>query len=180
MGTGLGLSLVLRIVTQYGGAIDVHSALGAGSTFTVYLPRCGEAPEEVGGTRKALPRGQGHRVMVVDDEEGLLELTTQALLEWGYQPTGFGSARAAIDAFRAKPDEFDVLLTDLRMPGMSGDILIREPRSLRPLLPVILISGYVGDVAQGGFGSEWADEVLTKPLRFSALAISLAGVLDIA
>ena len=180
VGTGLGLSLVLRIVTQYDGAIDVDSALGVGSTFTVYLPRCGEAPEEVRGTRKALPRGQGQRVMVVDDEEGLLELTMHALLEWGYRPTGFGSAQAAIDAFRAKPDEFDVLLTDLRMPGMSGDVLIREARSLRPLLPVILISGYVGDIAQGGFGNGWADEVLTKPLRVSALATSLARVLDIA
>ena len=180
VGTGLGLSLVLRIVTQYGGAIDVDSALGSGSTFTVYLPRFGEAPEEVRGARKALPRGQGQRVMVVDDEEGLLELTTHALLEWGYQPTGFGSAQAAIDAFRATPDEFDVLLTDFRMPGMSGDLLIREARSLRPLLPVILISGYVGDIAQGGFSNEWADEVLTKPLRVSALATSLARVLDIA
>jgi PAS domain S-box-containing protein len=180
VGTGLGLSLVLRIVTQYGGAIDVDSALGGGSTFTVYLPRCGEAPEEVRGARKAHPRGQGQRVMVVDDEEGLLELTTHALLEWGYQPTGFGSAQAAIDAFRAKPDEFDVLLTDLRMPGMSGGVLIREARSLRPLLPVILISGFVGDVAQAGSGTEWADEVLTKPLRVSALATSLARILNIA
>ena len=180
VGTGLGLSLVLRIVTQYGGAIDVDGALGGGSTFTVYLPRFGEALEEVRGARKALPRGQGQRVMVVDDEEGLLELTTHALLEWGYQPTGFGSAQAAIDAFRARPDEFDVLLTDFRMPGMSGDLLIREARSLRPLLPVILISGYVGDIAQGGSSNEWADEVLTKPLRVSALATSLARVLDIA
>jgi CheY-like chemotaxis protein len=90
------------------------------------------------------------------------------------------SVAAAIDAFRARPDEFDVLLTDLRMPGMSGDVLIHEARRLRPLLPVILISGYVGDVAQGNFGSALADEVLTKPLRVSALATSLARVLDIA
>jgi CheY-like chemotaxis protein len=73
-----------------------------------------------------------------------------------------------------------VLITDLRMPGMSGDALIREARGVRPLLPVILISGYGGDVAQSPFySSGWADEVLTKPLRSNALATSLARVLDI-
>ena len=108
--------------------------------------------------------------MVVDDEQALLELTTQTLREWGYEPVGFGSARAALEAFRARPYDFDVLLTDFRMPGMSGDMLIREARSVRPSLPVILISGYVGDVVQGSYGSDWADEVLTKPLRANALA----------
>lgn len=180
VGTGLGLSLVLRIVTQYGGAIDVESTPGSGSVFTMYLPRCGEAPEELHGTRAAAPRGKGQRVMVVDDEEPLLELATHALLEWGYVPIGFGSARAALEALRDRPDDFDVLLTDLRMPGMSGDALIREARSVLPLLPVILVSGYVGDVMQGGYSSDLADEVLTKPLRVNALATSLARVLGIA
>jgi CheY-like chemotaxis protein len=180
VGTGLGLSLVLRIVTQSAGAIDVQSTPGAGSEFTVYLPCVGEAPEELLDDRPTAPRGQGQRVMVVDDEEPLLELTTDALEELGYEPAGFGSARAALEAFRASPGAFDVLITDLRMPGMSGDELIREARGVRPLLPVILISGYGGDVAQSPFySSGWADEVLTKPLRRNALATSLARLLDI-
>ena len=80
----------------------------------------------------------------------------------------------------AKPGDFDVLLTDLRMPGMSGDALIREARGMLPLLPVVLISGYVGDVVQGSYSCDLADEVLTKPLRVTALATSLARVLGIA
>ena len=181
VGTGLGLSLVLRIVTQYAGAIDVESTPGEGSVFTVYLPHAGEAPEESLDDRPTAPRGQGQRVMVVDDEEALLELTGDALRELGYEPAVYGSGQAALDAFRASPDDFDVLITDLRMPGMSGDVLIREARGVRPLLPVILISGYGGDVAHSYFyGSGWADEVLTKPLRRNALATSLARVLDIA
>ena len=179
VGTGLGLSLVLRIVTQYGGAIDVDSAPGSGSVFTVYLPRCGDGSLESPGAGMAAPRGQGQRVMVVDDEEGLLELTTHALGERGYEPVGFGSARVALEAFRERPDDFDLLLTDLRMPGMSGDVLIREVRSVRPLLPVILISGYLGDVVQGGYSSDLADVVLTKPLRVNVLAASVARVLGI-
>jgi len=180
VGTGLGLSLVLRIVTLSAGAIDVESTPGEGSVFTVYLPRAGEAPEESLDDRPTAPRGQGQRVMVVDDEEALLELTTDALHEMGYEPAGYASARAALEAFRASPGAFDVLITDMRMPGMSGDALIREARSVRPLLPVILISGYGGDVGHSPFDSSgWADEVLTKPLRRNALATSLARLLDI-
>ncbi|MDB5856544.1 MAG: hypothetical protein JWQ76_233, partial [Ramlibacter sp.] len=179
VGTGLGLSLVMRIVTQAGGAIDVQSTPGAGSMFMIYLPRAGEAPEEPPDVKAEPPRGRGQRVMVVDDEEALLKLTTYALLELGYEPAGYGSARSALEAFRARPDDFDVLVTDLRMPGMSGDVLIREARRLRPLLPAILISGYVGDAMQEPCENGWGDEVLTKPLRCDALAASLAGVLAI-
>jgi len=180
VGTGLGLSLVLCIVTQAAGAIDVQSTPGAGSAFTVYLPRAGDAPEEAADASPALPRGRGQRVMVVDDEELLLELTTHTLRELGYEPAGYGSARAALQAFRSNPDDFDVLITDLRMPGMSGDALIREVRQLRPLLPIILVSGYVGDAGLAPSNNGWADDVLTKPLRANALAASLARLLDAA
>jgi len=89
-------------------------------------------------------------------------------------------AQVALETFRSTPDEFDVLITDLRMPGMSGDTLIREvPAACRPLLPVILVSGYVGDTALAP-PNGLADEVLTKPLQTNALASSLARVLDIA
>ncbi|MDB5856822.1 MAG: hypothetical protein JWQ76_511, partial [Ramlibacter sp.] len=177
VGTGLGLSLVMRIVTQAGGAIDVQSTPGAGSVFTIYLPRAGEAPEESQDAKGELPRGRGQRVMVVDDEESLLEWTTDALRELGYEPVGYGSARVALEAFRMHPDDFDILVTDLRTPGMSGEVLIRQARHLRPLLPAILVSGYVGDASATGGSS--ADEVLTKPLRTKALATSLARVLGI-
>ena len=117
--------------------------------------------------------------MVVDDEQALLELTTDALRGLGYKPIAYGSARVALEAFRSTPDAFDALITDLRMPAMSGDMLIREVRGVRPLLPIILVSGYAGDVALAP-SNAWADEVLTKPLRTHALATSLARVLDAA
>src|SRR6185369_6491556 len=137
-----------------------------------------DAPEESAHAKPAPPRGRGQRVMAVDDEAPLLELTTDALRELGYDPVGYGSALAALEAFRLNPDDFAVLITDLRMPGMSGEALVREVRQLRPLLPVILVSGYVGDAAAAPSNSGWADEVLTKPLRRITLATSLARLLD--
>lgn len=176
VGTGLGLSLVLRIVNQVGGAIAVESTVGTGSVFTVYLPRAGEAPDDPDNAESALPRGAGQRLLVVDDEEPLLTLMTETLAELGYISVGFVSSVAALDAFRAKPESFDALITDARMPGISGAALISEVRRMRPSIPVVIVSGYVGAVATGRPDSERADEVLKKPLSARELATSLSRI----
>ena len=177
VGTGLGLSLVRRIVTEIGGAIDVRSEPGLGATFSVYLPRAGDARAHPDGNALLAPAGRGQRILVVDDQAPLLELTTDTLLDLGYQPVGFTSAIDALRAFQADPGAFDVLLTDHRMPGMSGDKLIFEIRRINPAIPVVLVSGYVGDGVTSRSGNRWADEVLGKPLRANALATSLARLL---
>ena len=179
-GTGLGLSLVHSIVSELGGAIDVESTPGIGSTFTVYLPRCLDAPIQSGEAVSAPPRGGGQRVLIVDDEEPLVQLATRTLADLGYEPIGFTSSTAALKAFHADPDHFDVLVTDEIMPDMSGSTLIREVRGLRSTIPVLLMSGYlterahVGGTAPASIG---ADEVLQKPLLARDLAASLARVL---
>ncbi len=180
VGTGLGLPMVLRIVAHFAGAIDVESTPGVGSAFTVYLPHAGEAPAESLNDQPSAPRGRGQRVMIVEDELVLLELTTDALRNVGYEPVAYESALAALESFSLSPDSFAALVTDLQMPGMSGDALVQKMRAMRPLLPVILISGYAADGARSAFDSfGWADDVLTKPLRRDALATSLARLLDI-
>src|SRR5262249_34372568 len=93
-GTGLRLSLVHGIVTELGGAIDVTSAAGTGTTFTIYLPRAGDVAEADLDEEPALPRGDGQRVLVVDDEEPLVRLATRTLEELGYSPVGFTSSSA--------------------------------------------------------------------------------------
>ena len=177
-GTGLGLSLVHGIVTQVGGAVDVASTLGKGSTFTVYLPRSGDALDDAGDAGLALPCGDGQRVLVVDDEEPLVNLATRILADLGYLPEGFTSSQAALAAFRAEPQRFDAVISDERMPGMSGSTLIREVRSIRAAIPVVLISGYVGGGLAGRARDAGADEVLKKPLLARDLAASLARVLQ--
>ena len=177
VGTGLGLSLVHGIVTEVGGAIDVETAPDTGSVFTVYLPRTGDAAESKEEEQLALPRGSGQRVLVVDDEEPLVRLATQTLKMLGYAPAGFTSSTAALEAFRANPKTFDAVLTDERMPGMSGSTLIREMRGIRRKIPMLLVSGYVGGTVADNAFDAGADEVLKKPLSARDLADSLARAL---
>jgi CheY-like chemotaxis protein len=192
VGSGLGLSLVHGIVANVGGAIDVATELGKGTTFTVYLPRSGDAVAKPVDKGRPLPRGAGQRVLIVDDEEPLVALATRTLEELGYAAVGFTSSSAALAAFRADPQRFDAVITDERMPGISGSTLIREVRGIRDSIPVVLMSGYLGappNVREGGpldalgvvpqvpFGVG-ADEVLKKPLSARELATSLARVLQ--
>jgi len=178
-GTGLGLSLVHGIVSELGGAIDVASKPGTGSTFSVYLPRCGDALDSLQEEEPELPRGDGQRVLVVDDEEPLVRLATRTLEELGYAPTGFTSSSAALAAFRADPQRFDAVITDERMPGMSGSALIREVRGIRDRIPVVLMSGFVGGAVASRAREAGAEEVLKKPLSVRDLAASLARVLHV-
>ncbi len=171
VGSGLGLSLVHGIVINVGGAIDVATELGTGSTFTVFLPRDGDAPRRSLVKKRPLPRGSGQRVLVVDDEEPLVRLATETLKQLGYAPIGFTSSAAALAAFRAEPQRFDAVLTDERMPGLSGATLIREMRVLRGAIPVVLMSGYLG------IESVEADVVVRKPLSARELAASMARAL---
>jgi len=176
VGTGLGLSLVYGIVGELGGAIDVASAVGKGSAFSVYLPRTGDAVEERTGEEARLPRGAGQRVLVVDDEELLVKLAIRTLEELGYAPVGFASSTAALEAFRAQPGLFDAVVTDERMPGLSGSELVREMRAMRPDIPILLVGGYVGGQVTALALEAGADEVLKKPLLTRELATGLARV----
>jgi PAS domain S-box-containing protein len=171
VGSGLGLSLVHGIVTSVDGAIDVVTELGKGTTFTVYLRRSGDAPRKAADENRPLPRGDGQRVLVVDDEELLVRLATETLKSLGYVPIGFTSSVAALAAFRADPMRFDALLTDERMPGLTGSALIREAREIRDAMPVVLMSGYLG------MESVDADVVVRKPLSARDLAACMERAL---
>ncbi len=177
VGSGLGLSLVHGIVANVGGAIDVATELGKGSTFTVFLPRSGDARAKVSDDKRPLPRGAGERVLVVDDEEPLVRLATETLEGLGYAPVGFTSSVNALQVFGADPGRFDAVLTDERMPGVSGSTIIREVRRISPSIPILLMSGYVGAAAAVKARELGATEVLRKPLLARELAASMARAL---
>jgi signal transduction histidine kinase/CheY-like chemotaxis protein len=176
-GTGLGLSLVHGIVADFGGAIDVATQTGVGTTFTVWLPASGETPRLLAEPVGELPQGNGETVMIVDDQRSLVALAEETLAELGYEPVGFDSSVAALQAFRAEPQRFDLVLTDETMPDMSGVELAREIRRVRPELPIVLMSGYSGAQLTERARAAGAGEVLRKPLVRRDIAEALARAL---
>jgi signal transduction histidine kinase/CheY-like chemotaxis protein len=179
-GTGLGLSLVYAIVTDAGGAIDVRSILEQGSTFSIYLPLTHDAP--VSGEEAAIPlsRGNGERVLLVDDEANVLAMTAQVLSRLGYEPVSFSDSRAALAAFEAAPRSFDVVVTDDVMPGLTGTRLASVLRQRRRELPILLLSGYSGPILAQRALAVGVSELLVKPLQPRDIAAALARVLHAA
>jgi PAS domain S-box-containing protein len=176
-GTGLGLSLVHGIVTELGGAIDVATDTGKGTTFEIWLPIAGEAGKPSAAARRELPRGSGETVMIVDDERQLVALAEEMLAELGYEPVGFDSSSAALQAFHAEPLRFDLVLTDEAMPDLMGTELASQMRRLRATVPIVLMSGHGGPELAKRAAAIGVNEVLRKPLQRRDLAESLARVL---
>jgi PAS domain S-box-containing protein len=179
-GTGLGLSLVHGIVAELGGAIDVATTPGKGTKFEIWLPLAGEVGKPLVETVAELPRGHGETVMIVDDERPLLALARETLEGLGYQAMGFESSSAALQAFRAAPDRFDLILTDEAMPDLAGTALAQQIREIHPGVPIILMSGHGGAQLTQSAAAVGAQEVLHKPLQSRDLAESLARVLGAA
>ena len=113
----------------------------------------------------------------MDDEQSLVELVTQTLTELGYAPVGFTASAAALEAFSADPGRFDAVITDESMPGTSGSELIRKMRTIRPQIPIVLMSGYLNTAVVQRAREAGADEVLKKPLSAGELAASLDRLL---
>jgi PAS domain S-box-containing protein len=176
-GTGLGLSLVHSIVADLGGAIDVATKVGEGTIFAIWLPVAGQAARPVAETVRDLPRGNGEAVMIVDDERSLVMFAEETLAELGYEPTGFDSSVAALQAFSADPRRFDLVLTDETMPDLSGTELAREIRRLRPDIPIVLMSGYSGAQLTERAHAAGVSDVLRKPLVSRDIAEPLARAL---
>jgi CheY-like chemotaxis protein len=173
-GTGLGLSLVHAIVADLGGAIDVASNVGEGTIFAIWLPVAGQVARPVAEVLRDLPRGNGEAVMIVDDELSLAMFAEETLAELGYEPVGFDSSVAALQAFSADPRRFDLVLTDETMPDVSGTDLAREIRRLRSDIPIVLMSGYSGARLTERAHAAGVREVLRKPLVSRDIAESLA------
>jgi signal transduction histidine kinase/CheY-like chemotaxis protein len=176
-GTGLGLALVNGIVADLGGAIDVETQIEVGSTFAIWLPATGEMPVQRTEPSAKLPRGSGQTVMIVDDERALVALAEETLAQLGYEPVGFDSSVAALQAFRAEPKRFDLVLTDETMPDLTGTELAREIRQVRPAISIILMSGYGGAQLSARAQAAGINEVVRKPLVRRDIAEPIARAL---
>jgi two-component system, cell cycle sensor histidine kinase and response regulator CckA len=139
-GTGLGLSVVHGIITSFKGEITVESTLGQGSVFRVYLPIINE--KAVTSTLKEPPVKGNGRILFVDDEPAAREIMTMMITKLGFSIEALSSPQQALQLFRHHPESFDLIITDLTMPEMTGIELARELHKTLPQLPVILMTGY--------------------------------------
>ncbi len=170
-GTGLGLSVVHGIVQSAGGAVEVASEAGRGSTFSVYLPLDTACAVEGAGTgRPAPPAGAGQRILVVDDEEAVRETLREVLERAGYRAEAAPSGLEALERIIARPAGFDLVITDQAMPRMPGVALARRLHEVRPGLPVILCTGLVPGDALAVRGEPAIRAVLRKPVCAGELA----------
>jgi two-component system cell cycle sensor histidine kinase/response regulator CckA len=149
-GTGLGLATVYGIITQAGGTVRLYSEPGLGSSFVVFLPVTDQSPAS-SEHRPAVPeRGRGERVLIVEDEPALREVTRRILGRNGYEVLVAGNGREAIDIAAGCPEHLDVLLTDVVMPGMQGSEVADRVRAVQPGVRVLYMSGYT----QGLLGTQ--------------------------
>jgi two-component system NtrC family sensor kinase len=168
-GTGLGLSQVFGFAKQSGGEVIVASEVGKGSRFTLYLPRvAGDERRQPESAEHAPPAdGHGISVLVVEDDNKVGTFAKDALTQLGYTITLVGNAVQALSVLTGEPDSFDVVFTDVVMPGMTGIDLAREIRRRQFNLPVVLTSGYSHVLSQNGSDGF---ELLQKPYSIEQLS----------
>jgi PAS domain S-box-containing protein len=176
-GTGLGLAVVHGIVHSYGGAIYAYSEPNCGSTFNVYIPTSEDEVQTEDRVTTELPGGS-ERILLVDDEPVLLDVGQQMLEKLGYHVSIYQNSCEALAVFRQSPDLFDLVLTDMTMPVMTGDKLAVEIMQIRPEIPIIICTGYSSLISSEGALEMGIKAFLYKPIVEMDLAHTVRQVLD--
>lgn len=177
-GTGLGLSIILGIVLAYGGAVDVQTQLGAGTTFDVYLPALTSTPPPKPASAPGVTTGHGERIAFVDDEPSITLLAKRGLTRYGYQPVTFDRAHELLDHLANGQPPFALIVTDQTMPGMTGLEMIRQLRAGGNRTPIIILSGnarFVTDADLAGLGDV---HFIPKPFVLGTLSERIAAMIQ--
>ncbi len=176
-GTGMGLSVAQGIIQRHHGRIDVESLPGKGTSVRIYLPCQPAKASQAKPARQRLPRGEGH-ILFVDDEEALTEVGRQILEFLGYTVTAEVHSIKALEAFRSRPDQFDLVITDQIMPSMTGLEMAREILSIRPETPIILMSGFSDQLTRSKALEMGIREYIMKPIAAMTLGTTIQQVLQ--
>ena len=177
-GTGLGLSVIHGIVKNHRGDINVTSSPGKGSTFQVYLPVIEDEVvaaefEPTNGAAKG-----NERILLIDDEEQIVSMEQQMLENLGYQVTARTDSAEALKEFSQQPQNFDLVITDMTMPHMTGDQLAKKLLDIKPDIPVILCTGFNEDITEEKALSMGIQKFVMKPVIKNDLATTIRTVLD--
>lgn len=176
-GTGLGLPVVYGIVKDCGGTITVYSEPDKGTTFNLYFPSIENELEEKPGEYTVIPTGSEH-ILFVDDEKPIVDITRKILTYLGYVVDVRTSSLETLELFKAMPDKFDLVITDMTMPQMTGDALAQELMKIQPDLPVILCTGFSEKITKKKAETMGIKAFLMKPLLKEEMAHTIRRVLD--
>ncbi|MBN1906250.1 MAG: PAS domain S-box protein [Deltaproteobacteria bacterium] len=176
-GTGFGLAIVHSIVQSYGGQIIVDSEVGAGSTFTVYLPAKKIEIATVKPITTEIPRGD-ESILIVDDEKPIVNIMKKYLETIGYKVTTRTSSSEALETFRDTPDAFDLVITDMTMPVITGESLAKVLLDIKPELPVILCTGFSNKIDEKKAKEIGISAFIMKPIVMGDLARTIRKVMD--
>jgi CheY-like chemotaxis protein len=175
-GTGLGLAQLYGFAKQSGGAARIKSEIGHGTTVSIYLPRTHEEVIHETLSRSRGKTGRRAKILVLDDDDDVRTVTRESIKELGYEVVALGDPREALT--RLAEETFDLLITDVAMPGMTGVEVARQLRAGGHAIPIVFSSGYA-DVQS--FGEELSDEiVLKKPFRLSDISARIEAALEAA
>ncbi|MCP4690054.1 MAG: response regulator [Desulfobacterales bacterium] len=176
-GTGMGLSVIHGIVKSHGGSIIVYSELGKGATFQILFPAVERRPEDEGARGKSIPGGS-ECILFVDDEAPVVEMGRQILRRLGYTVVARTSSVEALELFKARPEKFDVVITDMTMPIMTGEDLAREVLRRQPGTPIILCTGFSANMDEPKAREMGIRAFVPKPFLIQELAVKIRAVLD--
>ena len=177
VGTGLGLAVVLGIVQNHGGVIEVSSTENLGTRFDIYLPRVESAIKDEVKTLQALPRGH-ENILFVDDDPTLAELGGRLLTTLGYRVVTETVPQRALETFLDRPEAFDLVVTDLIMPGLTGEALAGEILKHSPRTPILICTGYSERLSEDQLILIGLKGILYKPIAIHQLAQVIRQVLD--
>lgn len=177
-GTGMGLAMVHGIVKNHNGTVHVYSEAGKGTEFKIYLPVIEEVEDTTAASVEKIKYGNGERVLFVDDEKTILDSGSQALTTIGYELTSLSCPAEALETFRANPWQFDVVITDRTMPKMTGPALAVELLSIRPDLPIILLTGLNNAVTSEEVKNTGIVKTISKPVSLARLSNAIHDALS--